>query len=69
MIPHLIKVGNDLVEKPQTLQALLVDVTLGVKLLEVRHGGEHHTHAVVRLIVEILWAKTHDNGFIQVQGC
>lgn len=33
---HLIEVSDDLIEQSQTLQSLFVNVTLGVKLLEVR---------------------------------
>lgn len=53
----LVKVGNDLIEKPQTFQAFLVDVALCVKLFEIRYRGEHHTHTVVGLVVEVLLNK------------
>ena len=32
---HLIKVGNDLIENPQTLSALVVDSKFSVELMEV----------------------------------
>lgn len=32
---YLIKISNDLIEQPQTLKPLVVDVGFGVKLLEV----------------------------------
>ena len=51
---HLIKVSDDLVEETQALQPLLVDVRLCVELLEVRDGGEHHAHQVIRLVVQVL---------------
>lgn len=52
--PHLVKVGNDLVEQPQALQAFLVDVALCVKLFKIRNRCKHHADAVVRLVVEVL---------------
>ena len=36
-LPDLVKVSNDLVQEPQAFQALLVDITLGVKFFEIRH--------------------------------
>lgn len=36
-LPDLVKVSDDLVQQPQALQALFVDITLGVKFLEIRH--------------------------------
>lgn len=51
---HLIKVSDDLIEEPQTLQSFFIDVTLSVELFEVWHRGEHHTYTVIRLIVEVL---------------
>ena len=51
---YLIKVRYDLVEETEALQSFLVDVGLGVKLFEVRDGGEHHTHRLVRLMIKIL---------------
>lgn len=44
---YLIKVCYDLVEKTEALQSFLIDIRLGVKLFEVRDGGEHHTHRLV----------------------
>lgn len=51
---YLIEVGYDLVEEAQTLQTVSVGAALAVELFELRHRGEHHTHAVVRLAVQIL---------------
>lgn len=36
-LSDLVKVSDDLVEEPQAFQALLVDITLGVKFFEIRH--------------------------------
>lgn len=58
----LVKVGDDLIEEPQTLQSFFIDVTLRVELFEVRHRGKHHTYAVIWLIVQVLEkriGKTH----------
>lgn len=35
--PDLIKVSNDLVQESQAFQAFLVDITLSVKLFEIRN--------------------------------
>lgn len=51
---YLVKVGYDLVEETQALQALLIDIGLGVELFEVGDGGEHHTHRLVRLMIKVL---------------
>lgn len=37
LLPDLIKVGDDLVEEPQTFQSFLVDIALGVKFFEIWH--------------------------------
>lgn len=55
---YVVEVGDDLVEEPQALQALLVNVRLGVELLEVRDGGEHHADAGVGLVVQVLRAES-----------
>ncbi len=61
----LVKVSDDLVQEPQAFQALLVDIALGVKFFEIRHRGEHHTHAVIGLVVEVLSGKKKQTKKIQ----
>lgn len=51
---HLIKIGNDLIEQPKTLHALVVPVQLHVELVVVGDGGEDHAHSLVGLVVEVL---------------
>lgn len=51
---HLVKVCNDLIEQPKTLQPLTVDVGLRVKLLEVRDRSKEDTDTLIGLVVEIL---------------
>jgi len=51
---YLIKICNNLIEEPETLQPLLINVRFCVKFLEVWDGREHHTHQIVRLMVEVL---------------
>ena len=51
---YLVKIADNFVEEPQTLEALLVDVVLVVKLLVVRNAGEHDGHVLVPLAVELL---------------
>lgn len=52
--PHLIKVGNDLVEEPQTLNAHVVAIQFYVEVIEVGDGGEHDAHLGVGLVIEVL---------------
>lgn len=54
MSGHLIKISNDLIEQPQTLEALMVDVGFRIELLKVRDRGKEHTHTFVGLVVEVL---------------
>ena len=49
-----VKVGNDLVEEPETLQTLVVDALLGVKVREGRHTGEQHPDLGVALAVQVV---------------
>lgn len=51
---QLVEVGDDLVQQPQTLHALVVGFQLDVKLGEVRYGREHYAHAVALLVVQFL---------------
>lgn len=53
-ITDLVKVGNYLVEKTQTLHALVVPVQLHVELVVVGDGGEYDADALVRLVVQVL---------------
>lgn len=55
--PHLVKVCNNFVEQPQTLDSLVVHLGLGVEVGEARDGREHHAHGVVGLRVELLWGE------------
>ncbi len=52
---YLIKVGDNLIEQSQTLDALIISVQLNVKLHKVGYGGKTDAHSVVRLMVEILF--------------
>lgn len=51
---YLIKVGDDLIEQPQTLDPHVVSVQLNVKVVEVGDGREEHADLRVGLVVEIL---------------
>lgn len=53
---HLVEVGDDLVEQPQTLHSLVVGLQLHVELGEVADGGEHDGDALARLVVELVVA-------------
>lgn len=52
--PHLVKVSNDLIEKPQTLHPHVVAVQLDVEVIKVGDGGKHDAHLGVGLVVEVL---------------
>lgn len=51
---YLVKVGNDLIEQPQTLHTHVVSVQLDVKVVEVGNGRKENADLRVGLIVEIL---------------
>ncbi len=51
---YLVKIADDLIEKPETLESLLVDVVLVVELLVVRDGREHDGHVLVAFAVQVL---------------
>jgi hypothetical protein len=53
----LIKVSNDLIEQPQALQPLVVDVGFRVEFLKVWDRREEDTNAFVRLVVEVLQTR------------
>lgn len=51
---HLIKISNYLIEQPQTLQALMVDVRFRVEFLKVWDRCKEDTNTFVGLVVEVL---------------
>lgn len=51
---HGVKVGDDLVQEPQALEALIVDSLLGVEIREIRYTGKQHAHFGVALTIEIV---------------
>lgn len=51
---HLIKVSDDLIEEPETLNTHVVPVQLDVEVVEVGDGGEQHSDLSVGLIVQVL---------------
>ncbi len=51
---EIIEVGDDLVQEPQALDALVVEVQLHVELVEVGDGGEEDADTGVRLAVQFL---------------
>lgn len=53
-MPHLVKVGDDLIQQSQALHPHVVAVQLDVEVVEVRDGGEQDADLCVRLIVQIL---------------
>lgn len=59
---YLIKISNDFIEEPETLKSFFVDVRFSVELFKVWDGGEHDTHQVIGLVIQIL----HDQKQILV---
>lgn len=51
---HRVKVGDDLVEEAQALDAPVVDALLSVEVGEIGQGGEHDADLVVGLAVKLL---------------
>ena len=51
ILTYLVKIRDDLIEQPETLDALVVEVQLRVELVEVGDGGEDDAHALVGLAV------------------
>lgn len=51
---HLVKIGDDLIEEPETLHALVVRLQLHVKLRKVADGGKHDSDAFARLVVQLV---------------
>lgn len=54
LLEQLVKVGNDLVEQSEALEALVRAIHLRVELVEVGHAGEYDAHFGVTLMVEFL---------------
>ena len=52
--PHLIKIGDDLVKQPETLDALIVAIQFHVEFVVVGDGREHNANTRVALMVEVL---------------
>ena len=50
----LVKVSDDLVEKPQTLDALVITLQLHVEFGKVRDRRKHHAHILTALVVQLL---------------
>ena len=51
---HLIKIGNDLVKQPQTLDTLIVAIQFHVELMIVGDRRKHNANTRVALMVEVL---------------
>ena len=54
LFEDLIKVSNNLIEKAQALDTLIVGLKLDVELGEVGDGGEDDAPAVALLVVQLL---------------
>ena len=54
LFEDLVKVGDNLIEKAQALNALIVGLKLDVELGEVGDGGEDDAPAVALLVVQLL---------------
>lgn len=54
MVTDLVKVTDDLVQQPKTLETLFIDIVLIVELLVVGYGSKHDGNATVALMVQFL---------------
>lgn len=54
MDTHRVKIGDDLVEEAQALNATVVDALLRVEVGKIGQGGKHHSNLIVRLAVQLL---------------
>ena len=68
LISNLVKVADNLVEEPDALEALFVDVCLVVELLVVGDGGEHDADVLVPLWVQLLVARSLKSSFKRLQN-
>lgn len=62
---HFIKVGDDFVEHPEALHALVVGVQLHVEVREVGDGGKEHRRFAVLLAVQLLLSNAKTNKLEQ----
>ena len=51
---ELVEIGDDLVQQPETLDALVIRLELHVKFGEVWYRGEHYANEVALLVVQFL---------------
>ena len=51
---NFIKVGYDLVQQAQTLDALVIGLEFHVKLRKVGNRGEHNAHTFALLVIQLL---------------
>lgn len=56
---HAVKVGDDLIENPQTLNAPVIDALLSVEIRKIRDGCKHYPYFIIPLAVQLLH-KTND---------
>ena len=52
---NLIKIGDDLIKQPETLQSLAVGIQFHVEVSEVRHRGKQNGYFIISFTIEILW--------------
>ncbi len=58
---HLIKAGNDLIQKSEAVHSFMFDLFLLKVLIEASDGGKHNTDFIVGLRVKLLkwkWCPT-----------
>ena len=52
---NLIKIGDDLIKQPETLQPLAVGIQFHVEVSEVWHRGKQNSYFIISFTIEILW--------------
>lgn len=58
---QLVEIGDDLVQEPETLDALVVRLEFHVELGEVWYRGEHYANKVALLVIQLL-RNDHSNS-------
>ena len=66
-LKNFVKIGDDLVEESETLDALVVGLELDVELGKVGDRREQDAHAVTLLVVELLKKSRMDRLLILIR--
>ena len=70
LLSYLIKVTDDLIEKSNALQSLLVNICFHIELLIIWYRGKHHAHILIFLRVKFICSGTlqHLCGYRDIES-